>query len=291
MNNRKGIILAGGKGTRFYPVTNGISKHFLPIFDKPMIYYSLSTLMMADVREILLISTERDLETFKTLLGDGSKFGIKLEYIIQDSPDGIAQAFILAEDFLNGSPSVLILGDNFFYGDSLQKKLMHVSNKSNGATIFGCRVKDPERYGIAELDLEGNLISIKEKPKEYISDFAITGIYFYDENAPKYAKELKPSPRGELEITDLNEIYLKMKKLSLEKLGRGFAWLDAGTPDSLIEASQFVQTIEHRQGLRICCPEEIALNKKWISKEKISNTLISYDNSEYVKYILNLIEE
>ena len=291
MKNRKGIILAGGMGTRFFPVTSGISKHFLPIFDKPMIYYSLSTLMMADIREILLITTPRDLNIFKTLLGDGSHLGLKLEYVIQESPDGIAQAFILGEDFLYASPSVLILGDNFFYGDGLQKKLLKVSNKRDGATIFGCRVKDPERYGIAELDNEGNIISLKEKPKEYVSDFAITGIYFYDENAPKFARKLKPSARGELEITDLNEMYLRMNKLTLEKLGRGYTWLDAGTPDSLLEAAQFVQTIEHRQGLKICCPEEIAFNKKWVSKKEILDSLSLYKNAEYVKYIINLFEE
>ena len=225
MNNRKGIILAGGKGTRFFPVTKGLSKHFLPIYDKPMIYYSLSTLMLANIKEILLISTPRDLKLFKELLGDGSSFGIKIEYLSQLHPDGIAQALILAEDFLDGSPSVLILGDNFFYGEGLQKRLRQVSLKQSGATIILCRVKDPQRYGIAEFDSNENVISLTEKPFKPKSDFAITGIYFFDQHAPTFAKGLLPSKRGEIEITDLNKIYLKNKNLFIEKLGRGSTWL------------------------------------------------------------------
>ena len=286
MNQRKGIILAD-IGTRFAPVSVGISKHLIPIFDKPMIYYSLSTLMLADVREILLISTERDIQIFKNLLGDGS--GIQIDYITQNAPKGIAQAFLLAENFVGNSPSVLILGDNFFYGDGLQQKLLKVSKNINGATIFGYRVKDPERYGIAEYDENGKVINIIEKPKKFISDIAVTGIYFYDNKACEYAKQLKPSKRGEFEITDLNKIYLEKEELYIEKMGRGYAWLDAGTPDSLLEASQFVQTIEHRQGLKICCPEEIAFKKSWVSKETILKSLENYKNAEYAQYINNLL--
>ncbi len=289
MNQRKGIILAGGLGTRFAPVSVGISKHLIPIFDKPMIYYSLSTLMLADVREILLISTERDIQIFKNLLGDGSSWGIQIDYVTQEAPKGIAQAFLLAENFVDNSPSVLILGDNFFYGDGLKQKLLKVSKNINGATIFGYRVKDPERYGIAEYDENGKVINIIEKPKKFISDIAVTGIYFYDNKACEYAKQLKPSKRGEFEITDLNKIYLEKEELYIEKMGRGYAWLDAGTPDSLLEASQFVQTIEHRQGLKICCPEEIAFKKSWVSKETILKSLENYKNAEYAQYINNLL--
>ncbi len=290
MQNRKGIILAGGLGTRFFPVTNGLSKHLLPIFDKPMIYYSLSTLMLANIRDILLISTARDLPLFKELLGDGNNWGLKINYKVQESPDGIAQALIISEEYLAGAPSVLILGDNFFYGDGLQKRLLNVSDNNKGATIFCCKVKDPERYGIAELNSNGEIKNIIEKPKIANSNYAIAGIYFYDENAPKYAKMLSPSERGELEITDLNKIYLENGNLFLEKLGRGYAWLDAGTPDSLLEACQFVQTIEHRQGVKICCPEEIAFKKEWLSKETILKSLKSYKNSSYVKYIYDVLE-
>ena len=290
MKKRKGIILAGGLGSRFFPVTNSISKHLLPIYDKPMIFYSLSTLMLADVREILIITTARDEKIFKNLLGDGSNYGINFEYLIQESPDGIPQAFILAEDFLNGSPSLLILGDNFFYGDGLQKKLLNITKDTNNTTIFGYRVRNPEDYGVIEFDPSGNIITFHEKPKNFISDIAITGIYFFDENAPKFSKELKFSSRGELEITDLNKIYLKQKKLKLEILGRGFTWLDAGTPDNLIEAAHFVQTIEHRQGFKICCPEEIAFNKKWLSKEDILKKIESNKNTDYYKYIVNLLK-
>lgn len=290
MNKRKGIILAGGLGSRFAPVTIGISKHLIPIFDKPMIYYSLSTLMLADVREILLISTERDINIFKNLLGDGSSWGLNIDYLVQDSPKGIAQAFLLAEDFIQKKPSVLILGDNFFYGDGLQQKLLKVSENENGATIFGYKVKDPSRYGIVEYDQQGKVIKLTEKPKEYVSDIAVTGIYFFDGNACEYAKKLKPSKRGEFEITDLNNIYLKKGELFLEKLGRGYAWLDAGTPDSLLEASQFVQTIEHRQGHKICCPEEIAFNKGWVSSDIILESIKNFKNADYAQYIKNLFE-
>lgn len=289
-NKRKGVILAGGKGTRLFPVTAGVSKHFLPIYDKPMIYYSLSILMMSDVREILLISTNRDKNSFQNLLGDGSRFGVSIKYKIQDSPNGIAEALILAENFLQQSPSILILGDNFFYGDGLQQKLLKVSRNEKGATIFGYKVKDPGRYGIVEYDNEGKVIKITEKPKKYLSDIAVTGIYFYDNKASEYAKQLKPSKRGELEITDLNNIYLERGELSLEKMGRGYAWLDAGTPDSLLETSQFVQTIEHRQGVKICCPEEIAFKKGWVSKEMILKSLKIYKNTDYASYLNNIFK-
>ena len=290
MKKRKGIILAGGLGTRFFPVTNGLSKHLLPIFDKPMIYYSLSTLMLANIRDILLISTSRDIPIFNELLGNGDNWGLKINYLVQESPDGIAQALIISEEYLAGSPCVLILGDNFFYGDGLQQRLLKISRKNNGATIFCCKVKDPERYGVAELDLNGKVTNLIEKPNIVNSNYAIAGLYFYDENASKYAKELLPSQRGELEITDLNKIYLEKGNLFLEKLGRGYAWLDAGTPDSLLEACQFVQTIEHRQGVKICCPEEIAYKKGWLSKEKIISTLKQYKNSSYIKYIYEVLE-
>jgi len=289
-NKRKGVILAGGKGTRLFPVTAGVSKHFLPIYDKPMIYYSLSILMMSDVREILLISTNRDKNSFQNLLGDGSRFGVSIKYKIQDSPNGIAEALILAENFLQQSPSILILGDNFFYGDGLQQKLLKVSRNEKGATIFGYKVKDPWRYGIVEYDNEGKVIKITEKPKKYLSDIAVTGIYFYDNKASEYAKQLKPSKRGEFEITDLNNIYLERGELSLEKMGRGYAWLDAGTPDSLLETSQFVQTIEHRQGVKICCPEEIAFKKGWVSKEMILKSLKIYKNTDYASYLNNILK-
>ena len=289
-NKRKGIILAGGKGTRLFPVTAGVSKHFLPIYDKPMIYYSLSILIMSDIREILLISTNRDKNSFQNLLGDGSRFGVSIKYKIQDSPNGIAEALILAENFLQQSPSILILGDNFFYGDGLQQKLLKVSRNEKGATIFGYKVKDPGRYGIVEYDNEGKVIKITEKPKQYLSDIAVTGIYFYDNKASEYAKQLKPSKRGEFEITDLNNIYLERGELFLEKMGRGYAWLDAGTPDSLLETSQFVQTIEHRQGVKICCPEEIAFKKGWVSKEMILKSLKIYKNTDYAAYLKSIFK-
>ena len=286
---RKGLILAGGNGTRLYPLTNVISKHLLPVFDKPMIYYSLTTLMLANIREILLITSPRDIDLFKDLLGNGNKWGIDISYEIQSSPDGLAQAFLIAEDFLNGASSALILGDNFFYGDGLQKKLIRASSLESGSTIFGYRVKDPERYGIAEFDTEGNLTEIVEKPNNPKSNIAITGIYFYDENAPLFVKKLSPSPRGELEITDLNRIYLSNKKLNIEQMGRGYAWLDLGTHNSLLEANQFVQTIEHRQGSKIACPEEIAFRKGWINESdliRLARPLLKNGYGEYLNQLL-----
>ncbi len=289
--NRKGIILAGGSATRLYPLTNVISKHLLAVFDKPMIYYSITTLMLANVRDILLISSPRDIELFKNLLGDGGKWGIKLSYAIQPSPEGLAQALLIAKDFLDGSPSVLILGDNFFYGDGIQKKLLDASNREKGATIFGYRVNDPERYGIINMDNNGMVKELIEKPINPSSNLAITGIYFYDAEAPIYAHQITPSPRGELEITDLNKSYLDRNELYVERLGRGYAWLDLGTHESLLEANQFVQTIEHRQGRKIACPEEIAYRKKWITKESLKILAESMLKNSYGKYLLQIINE
>lgn len=287
---RKGIILAGGFGTRLYPITKTISKQLLPIFDKPMIYYPLSTLMLARIREILVISTPRDTPQFKELLGDGSQWGLDIQYAVQPSPDGLAQALIIAESFLAGFPSVLILGDNIFYGHSLDKKLARASSAKNGATVFAHHVNDPERYGVAEFDKAGKVINIEEKPEKPSSNYAITGLYFFDENASKYAKKIKPSPRGELEITDLNRIYLEKNQLLIERMGRGYAWLDTGTHENLIEASQFVQTIEHRQGLKIACLEEIALHHGWIELSEAEQIAKQMLKSSYGRYLMNVVQ-
>ncbi len=286
---RKGIILAGGRSSRLYPITKIISKQLLSIYDKPMIYYPLSTLMLAEIREILVISSSSNITLIKNLLGNGSDFGLKLKYKIQSSPDGVAQGLILAEDFLAGSSSALILGDNFFYGNDLQNKLFSASQRKVGATIFGYRVKDPQRYGIIKFNKSGKVIDLIEKPLNRISDYAITGMYFYDNQASNFAKKLSPSARGELEITELNKMYLESDQLFLEKMGRGFAWLDTGTPDSLLEASQFVQAIEKRQGLKISCPEEIAFAKGWISKMKLRGLIKNIGNNEYAYYLKNLL--
>lgn len=288
---RKGIILAGGSGTRLYPVTQVVSKQLLPVFDKPMIYYPLTTLMLADVREVLLISTPQDIPLFKKLLSDGSQWGIDIQYAVQPSPDGLAQALTIAEDFLDGSPSVLILGDNIFYGDALHKKLMIANQRPQGATIFAYHVNDPERYGVAEFDKDGNVISLEEKPDQPKSNYAVTGLYFYDEHAPKYAKQIKPSHRGELEITDLNKIYLEKSQLSLERMSRGYAWLDTGTHESLLEAQQFVQIIERRQGLKIACPEEIAYRSNWIDKAQLETLAKPMLKNGYGKYLMQVIRE
>jgi len=287
---RKGIILAGGTGSRLYPVTKVVSKQLMPIYDKPMIYYPLSVLMLADIRDILIITTPEDLNSFKRLLGDGSDFGINLSYAIQHSPDGLAQAFIIAEKFIGNDLSCLILGDNIFYGHDLEKLLNNANQRVDGATIFAYHVKDPERYGVVSFASNKTVTSIEEKPKKPKSNFAITGLYFYDNDVIEFAKSLSPSDRGELEITDLNKIYLKNSKLKTEIMNRGFSWLDTGTHQSLLDASIFIETLETRQGLKIACLEEIALKKKWIRVEAFQNIASSYNN-DYGNYLLRILNE
>jgi len=288
---RKGIILAGGSGMRLYPVTKVVSKQLLPIYDKPMIYYPLSTLMLADVREVLIINTPQDTPQFKALLGDGSQWGLAIEYAVQPSPKGLAQALIIGEQFLNGSPSVLILGDNIFYGHALYKKLHAANSKNKGATVFAYHVHDPERYGVVTFDKDGNAISIDEKPTSPKSNYAVTGLYFYDEHASAYAKQLELSYRGELEITDLNKIYLNKGQLCVERMNRGYVWLDTGTHESLSDAQQFVQTLEHRQGLKIACLEEIAFNKGWIDACALKTLAQSIPKNNYSQYLMRVICE
>ena len=288
---RKGIILAGGLGTRLYPVTQVISKQLLPVFDKPMIYYPLSTLMLAGIRQILIISTPEDLPLFEKLLGDGTQWGIEISYAIQLSPNGLAEAFIIGESFLGDAPVALVLGDNIFHGHSFESKLTSVNKRSEGATIFVYHVNNPERYGVANFDKKNRVIDIEEKPSSPKSNFAVTGLYFYDNKVVQFAKKIKPSLRGELEITDINQIYLKKQALSVEVMGRGYAWLDTGTHESLLEAQQFIQTIEHRQGLKISCPEEIAFHKKWITLQQLEKLAIPMIKNGYGQYLMRIIKE
>ena len=284
----KGIVLAGGSGTRLHPITKGVSKQLLPVYDKPMIYYPLSVLMLAGIKEILLISTPDDIAGYQRLLGDGSDFGIELEYAVQLSPDGLAQAFIIGEDFIGDSNVALILGDNIFYGQNFIENLKSATSKMSGATIFGYHVKDPERFGVVDFDINGNVINIEEKPQNPRSNYAVTGLYFYDNDVIKIAKSISPSSRGELEITDVNVIYQKRGDLTVQLLGRGFAWLDTGTHDSLIEAGQFVQTIESRQGIKLACLEEIAFNQSWISKDTLLKQAEALKKTNYGDYLFKI---
>lgn len=288
---RKGIILAGGSGTRLYPVTHVVSKQLLPIYDKPMVYYPLSTLMLAGIRDILLISTPQDTPRFKELLGDGKQWGIKISYKVQPSPDGLAQAFTLGEKFIGKDPVTLILGDNIFYGHDFATQLATTAKQTKGATVFAYAVQDPERYGVVEFDAKGRALALEEKPKQPKSRYAVTGLYFYDNSVVKLAKTLRPSARGELEITDLNNLYLQKKKLEVCVLGRGMAWLDTGTHDSLLEASQFIETVEKRQGLKVACPEEIAYRKGFINAAQLKKLATSLQKTAYGQYLLRLLTD
>lgn len=291
LKKRKGIILAGGSGTRLYPVTQSISKQLLPVYDKPMIYYPLCTLMLAGIKDILIISTPDDTPRFESLLGDGSQWGLNISYKVQPSPDGLAQAFILGDKFIGNDLSALVLGDNIFYGHDFNELLGNAMKRENGATVFAYHVLDPERYGVAEFDKTNKVLSLEEKPKNSKSNYAVTGLYFYDKDVVAMAKSLKPSPRGELEITDLNRLYLEKEKLNVEIMGRGYAWLDTGTHDSLLEASQFIATLENRQGLKVACPEEISFRRGWINASQLEKLAAPLSKNGYGQYLKKVLQE